>query len=110
MGMNSDGDVRIYYKVKHVALLAHCPIPPAADIPTYRTAVVALEAAFSCLPWAMYRRHKYHGFAHLCSWSCEDSQRQGLCPHSALNEPITGSIDFKDTLVHYVRMRPWSIF
>ena len=49
--------------------------------------------AFSCIIWAMYRWDNTYDYAHLCSWSRKNFQWQGLCSHSALNEPVACSID-----------------
>lgn len=48
--------IREGYTITLKALLAHCPLPAATDIRTFRTVVVAMEAALSCLFWEMYSR------------------------------------------------------
>lgn len=52
--------------ITKVAVLAHCAIPNAALVPRIRTAIIALEAAFSCLFWSMLSRSTDYAFGHIC--------------------------------------------
>lgn len=82
------------YKITHTALLAQCPLPAASEIPIFRTVVIALEAAFSCVFWAMHSRDKSYGFGNLCPWPRDSFKWNGLCSHSPLLELVRGDFDF----------------
>ncbi len=50
----------------HFAWLCHRPIPRAADVPKLRLATLAVEAAFSCIFWAMLRTDRSCGLDGMC--------------------------------------------
>ena len=81
------------YTIVHKALLLSCPIPSAADIPRIRMALVAVEAAVSCLIGAFSDRTKTYGFGSLCPWSQDSFDHNGLCNHNPLLEPVMGDLD-----------------
>lgn len=86
---------RAGYKITHVASLAHAPIPAPGHIPVCRTVVIALEAAFTCVFWAMVSRSKDYGFSAICPWPRDKFEWCGLCTHNPLMEPNVGQdIDF----------------
>lgn len=76
------------YHISHIALLAHCPIPSAANIPRIRTVFVVLEACFSGLFWAFVPSDKKFGLWHMCPWDQDSLEWLGLCSHSSLCEAI----------------------
>ena len=84
------------YDIIHKALLVYCPIPPAAQIPSLRTAIVAVEAALSCIFSAMRNPDKDYGFGDLYSWprSSYSFEYDGLCGHNALLDPVSGDVDY----------------
>jgi hypothetical protein len=77
----------------HKGLLCWCPIPTAAKKFVVRAIVLAIEAAFSIVLWAMKSRTKDYGMPPLCPWACEDMQYDGCCSHSSIAEHITGEDD-----------------
>ena len=81
------------YYITHAALLVHCPIPAPAVAPIIRATILALEAAFSCLFWAMRSRTEDYGFGNLCPWPKDTFEWDGLCSHSPLWDPIHGEDD-----------------
>src|SRR5262249_52640376 len=81
------------YEVTHTTLLAYCPIPAPADIPTFRHVVVTLEAALCSVFWPMFHRDKSYGFDHLCPWPRETFEWNGLCSHSPLLELVHGNVN-----------------
>lgn len=81
------------YRITHTANLAWCKIPDASDIPVFRHIVVALEAALSCIFWAMGSRTKTYGFHGQCPWTPEAFSYNGLCSHNPLIEPVYGDLN-----------------
>ena len=81
------------YRIVHKALLFWSPIPPAANVPTLRTAYVAAEAAMTCIFGAFRKRNKSYGFGNLCPWTQDLFEWDGLCSHSPLLELILGDFD-----------------
>ncbi len=79
--------------IVHKSLLLSCPIPGAANIPTFRAALVAVEAALSCIFGAFHNRNKDYGFGDLCLWSRDLFEWDGLCSHSPLLEPVHGDLN-----------------
>lgn len=85
------------YKIKHIALLAECPVPSPENIPLLRTVVVVLEAALNFVFWSMNSCTKFYGFnASLLLWPRDLYEWHGLCSHSPLLEALigVGSDDF----------------
>lgn len=78
------------YSITHTSLLITCPIPSASDIPASRLAITALEAALSCIFWAMVSQDLKYGFRHLCPWSPNAFTYGGLCAHSAVMDSVHG--------------------
>lgn len=81
------------YTIQHIALLAYCNIPSAADRPKIRTVVVALEAVFTALFWAFAPGKDdtgNFGLGHMCPWAQDSFEWLGLCTHSSLREEIKG--------------------
>jgi rubrerythrin len=80
------------YKITHKGLLVTCPVPSAANVPSTRLLVYALEAMFSYCMWMMESFDNVH--FHSCAWwSLEHFTYLGLCSHSALNDVVTGRFD-----------------
>ena len=75
------------YTIVHKALLLSSPVPPAANVPTFRTAYLAVEAAMTCI---FGNRNKSYGSGDLCPWSQDLFEWNGLCSHSPLIEPMCG--------------------
>jgi hypothetical protein len=53
------------HKLSHAATLAYALIHTPSDSPRTQALVLALEAAFSCLFWAIRSADRYYGFGHL---------------------------------------------
>ncbi|KAH3913990.1 hypothetical protein HBH56_096970 [Parastagonospora nodorum] len=83
------------YKQIHAALLCHCPMPAPAHVPAFRTALVAIEAAFHLLLWPMYNRKKKYGFPP-GPWSRDDYEWAGLSSHNPLTEGVIVGVDDLD--------------
>jgi hypothetical protein len=81
------------YTITHKGLLCWCPVPAAAIRFQVRTVILALEAMFSFVFWAMKSRTKDYGMPKLCPWNIEDLHYDGLCSHSALGDSIQGQKD-----------------
>jgi len=77
------------YEITHIALLAYCDIPPPAHIPRIRTLIVALEAVFTGLFWAVDPSKGDLG--HLCAWGEHAFEWLGLATHSPLVEGFGGN-------------------
>lgn len=80
------------YKQVHAALLCHCPQPGPAHVPAFRTALVAIEAAFHLLLWPMYKRTTKYCFPQ-GPWSRNDYEWRGLPSHNLLSEGVIAGID-----------------
>lgn len=80
------------YNIVHKALLLSCPIPTSANIPTFRVALTAVEAALACVFGAFHNRNKKYGFGDLCPWSQDLFEWHGLCSHSPLLEQPAGDL------------------
>ena len=81
------------YRIVHKALLFSSPVPPAANVPTLRTAYLAAEAAMTYIFGAFRDRNKSYGFGDLCPWTQDLFEWNGLCSHSPLLEPVYGDFD-----------------
>ncbi|KAI8935312.1 hypothetical protein NX059_007898 [Plenodomus lindquistii] len=84
------------FKITHIAMLAECPIPSAANIPRLRVVIVLLEALLACMYWTMYSLEKHYGFGNLCKWDKDTLQWGGLCSHNPLFEPVHGDFHLTD--------------
>ncbi|RBR11796.1 uncharacterized protein FIESC28_08835 [Fusarium coffeatum] len=74
------------YTITHMALLVSCPMPAPADRPRLRVLFLLLEAAFTCIFWALRRRDTPYGIEHLAPWSQDQYAWDGLCSHSPITE------------------------
>lgn len=81
------------FAIVHKGLLCWCPIPAAGIRFLVRALLIALEATFSFVLWAMRSRTKDYGMPYLYPWSLEDIEYDGCCTHSALLEAIQGEED-----------------
>lgn len=81
------------YLITHKGLLAWIPLPTVTARFPMRVLMMAIEAMFSLVLWAMKSRDKDYGMPHLCRWSIESLDYEGLCSHVALNEGIVGESD-----------------
>nr|OQO29384.1 hypothetical protein B0A51_03166 [Rachicladosporium sp. CCFEE 5018] len=84
------------YTIKQKVLLAHCPIPPVVKLPLYSVVIIALEAAFACVFWAMFKREHDYGFNGLCPWPMTSFKYDGLCTHSPFKEAIDGGLELSE--------------
>jgi Pyruvate/2-oxoacid:ferredoxin oxidoreductase delta subunit len=85
------------YSITHMALLAHCDIPSAANIPKIRTVIAALEAVFTAVFWALVPSENAFGLSHMCPWDRDAFEWLGLASRSPLHEAIRcrdGEMDF----------------
>jgi hypothetical protein len=57
------------YQIFHKGLLFWTPMPTAMMRIPVRVLIVAIEATFSIVLWAMKSRTKDYGMPHLCPWS-----------------------------------------
>jgi hypothetical protein len=76
--------------ITHKGLLCSFPIPPLGARLVPRALALALEAAFAIVFSALETRTHDYGMPHLCRWSLDDFEYDGLCSHSSLNEGIRG--------------------
>lgn len=81
------------YTIVHKGLLCWIPKPTAALVPISRLLLVAVEAAFAYMFWAMKARLGDYGMGHICLWDRHTLEYDGLCSHPSLNEGIHGDFD-----------------
>ena len=81
------------FTIVHKALLLSCPTPTAANIPTLRTTLIAVEAALTCIFGAFYNRSKTYDFVDLCPWRQDLFEWNGFCSHSPLIEYVAGDLN-----------------
>jgi len=81
------------YRIVHHANLAWCPIPLPSRRPVYRHVLVALEAALSCIFWAMASRSRHYGYHSQCPWPASSFNYDGVCSHNPLTEAVEGDLD-----------------
>ena len=75
------------YQITHKGLICWTSIPSASMVPTLRVLLVALEALFTFVFWAVNCRTDYgFGMTSLCPWDQDFLQYQGLCSHNPLME------------------------
>lgn len=43
--------------------------------------------------WALRKKDKWYGFENLCPWDRQSLEWDGLCTHSALEEPVYALVD-----------------
>jgi hypothetical protein len=84
------------YKQVHSALLAWCDQPTAVQVPVFRTALVAIEAAFHLIFWPMYTRTSKYGFPDAGPWARKDFSWEGLSHHNPLTEGVIKGVDDLD--------------
>jgi hypothetical protein len=84
------------YVISRKVLLARCPLPEFVNVSPYRVMMLALEGAFACIFWAMYRRDTDYGFQHLCPWPMTSFTYDGLCSHNPFKEAIHGEVDLTE--------------
>lgn len=71
------------------------PLPSASNVPSHRVLILALEAAFAFLFWAMNGKTEYgYGMIPMCPWDIADLEYDGLCTHSPLSEVPKGGFTF----------------
>ncbi|KAI1878839.1 hypothetical protein JX265_003016 [Neoarthrinium moseri] len=95
------------YTVEDPRLLVHCPTPAPAKLVHTRYAIVAVEAALSCLFSVMYNPAKKYGYGDLYPWPRTEHEfgdeysgsrttytfdYDGLCSHNALFECVDGDL------------------
>lgn len=82
------------YTIVHKGLLCWCPVPTAEKCFVVRTLILALEATFSIVLWAMRSKTKDYGMPkHLCPWQIDALDYDGCCSHVAIYEQIWGEDD-----------------
>jgi len=81
------------YTIVHKGLLCWISEPIAALGPVSRLLLVAVEAAFAYMFWAMKARTSDYGMGHICLWNRHTLEYDGLCSHPSLNEGISGDFD-----------------
>lgn len=80
------------YKQVHSSLLAWCNVPRAAHVPVFRTALIAIEAAFHFVFWPMYTPTTQYSFPD-GAWDREDLPWTGLSHHNPLTEGVINGVD-----------------
>jgi hypothetical protein len=78
------------YEIVHKAPLCWIPMSSASLEPKLRLLLVALEAMFAYMLWAMRTPSRDYGMAHICLWDRSDLEWDGLCSHCSLFEGIPG--------------------
>ncbi|CAN9088483.1 unnamed protein product [Alternaria alternata] len=76
----------------HECLLAWCPKPAAKNVPVYRTAMVAIEAALHLIFWPMLKVTTRYGFPD-APWPRNTYKYGGCCTHSPLTEGVIDGLD-----------------
>ena len=84
-----DDDYVIVYK----GLLCWISLPTPALQPVSRLLMLALEASFAYMVWAMRTRTRDYGMSHVCLWDRSTLEWDGLCSHCSLNEGVCGDFD-----------------
>ncbi|KAH8722954.1 hypothetical protein GQ44DRAFT_711117 [Phaeosphaeriaceae sp. PMI808] len=82
------------YKQIHAALLCQCAIPAPVHVPTFRAALIAIEAAFHLIFWSMSKRTTKYNFPD-SPWSRDDYEWSGLS-HNPLSESCIKGVDDLD--------------
>ncbi|KAL2140019.1 hypothetical protein VTI28DRAFT_4327 [Corynascus sepedonium] len=77
------------YNKTRIVVLAHCAIPKASQVPLIRPVILALEAAFSTIFWAMCRKDKHYSLGPNCPWDKHALGWQGLCTHNPLYDLVS---------------------
>ncbi|KAL1586460.1 hypothetical protein WHR41_05357 [Cladosporium halotolerans] len=80
------------YKQVHSSLLAWCNPPTAAQVPAFRTAIIAIEAALHLIFWPMYKRTTRYSFPD-GPWARKEYPWDGLCHHNPLTEGVIKGVD-----------------
>jgi len=78
---------RLHDSAQRTSLLVTTPIATRGF--TVRTLILAIEATFSIVLWAMISRTKDYGMPPLRPWSLEIMEDAGCCSHFALAEHAT---------------------
>ena len=81
------------YTITHKGFLCWAPIPVAGSMYPIVGLFLAMEATFSIVFWTMKSRTKDYCMPHLCPWSLDDIEYDGLCSHTAIWESIRGELD-----------------
>lgn len=81
------------YTIVHKGLLCWIPHPTTTLVPINRLLIIALEATFAYMFWAMKARLGDYGMGHICLWDRSTLEYDGLCSHPCLNEGIHGDFD-----------------
>ncbi|KAI7195754.1 Heat shock 70 kDa protein [Hortaea werneckii] len=79
----------------HEALLAWSSRPTAAQVPAFRTAYVAIEAAFHLIFWPMPKRNTEYSFPN-GPWERDAYTWTGFCHHNPLTEGVIKGVDDLD--------------
>lgn len=80
------------YKQVHSSLLAWCNRPGPAQVPLFRTALVAVEAALHLIFWPMYKTTTRYNFPE-SPWPRDSLEWAGLCSHNPLAEGVINGVD-----------------
>lgn len=83
------------YKQVHSSLLAWCSTPAPEHTPVFRTAIIALEAAFHLVFWPMNSRTASYNFPD-GHWDRSAMTWEGLCHHNPLTEGVIDGVDNLD--------------
>lgn len=92
------------YELCSKGMLAHCPLPSAADTPRFRLVMVLLEATLSFAFWSMSSRKPTHKMASCRLWPLEAFTYDGLCSHSPLQEGVLRDFDLTDEQLEIQRL------
>ncbi|KAI8168081.1 Ribosome-associated molecular chaperone SSB1 [Colletotrichum sp. SAR 10_65] len=92
------------YELCSKGMLAHCPMPSAADTPRFRLVMVLLEATLSFAFWSMSSRKPTHKMASCRLWPLEAFKYDGLCSHSPLQEGVLRDFDLTDEQLEIQRL------
>jgi hypothetical protein len=81
------------FKKTHKGALVQIPRPATENVPMYRLAMVAIEAALKLFFWTMQSPNSDYGMKECRGWPHEASMEykgKGLCGHRPLYEGIVG--------------------
>lgn len=85
--------LKLGYKIEHKKSLLTLPTPSVANVPNVRILIVALEAVFTMIFWAVSNPNKYLSYQKFSNWTPDSMSWQGLCSHNPFCEGVHGNFN-----------------
>lgn len=85
-----EASIKEGFQIVHKAPLCWIDIPSPSKVPYHRLLMIALEATFAYLLWAMKSVCKDFGMGHIALWDRFNLPWDGLCSHCCLIEMVRG--------------------